>query len=162
MFFLGDNLLLKAPTIYEWPGQNSNRRDLDLNLSRCHYSWEVNSRMTYLSIRNLGKGTQVWTPWTVLIFFLDFIFSLHDIGTLNWATTSTFYLYFSPWIPLLFYQRVVGSNPHNPFLFFRLKFVLSCSPRPRGCGIEPPQPLFILFFISLELGGCGFKHPQPR
>ena len=36
---------------------------------------------------NLGKYTQVRIPWTTLTFFTDFMYSPHDIGTLDRAQT---------------------------------------------------------------------------
>ena len=45
-------------------------QDLHFDLSRHHYSWIVNGRMTYESIRNFVMGTRLQIPWTTLYVFL--------------------------------------------------------------------------------------------
>ena len=67
---------------------------------------------------NIGQGKSSSYPFDNTYIFHDFIFSLHDISTLDRAPTSTFYLYFSPLILLLLGQRILESNLHNPFLFY--------------------------------------------
>ena len=111
---------------------------------------------------NLGKGTQVRIPWTTLTFFLNFIFSPHDIGTLDRAPKSTFIFssfsletlslglgvvgsnnhspfYFPIYFPCLFRinQEVMGSNPHNLSLFFFYLFGID-----RLWGRTPTASLF--------------------
>ena len=70
-----------------------------------------------------GQRNPSSNPWTTLTFFIDFIFSQLNIGTLDRTPTSTFPLY-----------------------FFSLKSPLTWQ---RGCGIEPPQPLLIFHQILL-------------
>ena len=138
-------------------------QDLDFYVSRQHYSWRFNSRMTYASIRNLGMGTQYRIPYITLTFFSYILyFGPPDIGNLDRAPTSTFPFYFSPLNSYLA-EGLWDQNPRT--LFFKIYFSLSITSWLWGCGIKPPQHLlFSLLFSSLNRPNRSwvrFPHASP-
>ena len=109
--------------------------------------------MSYVSIGNLFKGTQVRIPWKTLTFFIDFIFSRHNIGTLDRALTSTFPLYIPAWNLLLLGRGFVGSNPYSPFL----KLISPCQTRIEHdiLGWNPVSLYLFLFYFASWLKVVG-------
>ena len=76
-------------------------------------------RMTYVSIWKFGPGNSVLSPLNNTYIFPLFYFCQHGFGTQDRALTPSFCF---PLISLFFIR--LGQ---------------------RGCGIEPPQPNFMIF-----------------
>ena len=84
-------------------------------------------------------------PWTTITFFIDFILSPHNIGTLDRAPTSTFPLCFSPLNLLSLGRGVVGSNPHIPSYTFSLNSPCPIRIDHEVVGLNP-HSLYLYFF----------------
>ena len=95
-------------------------QDLDFDLSRQHYSWIFNSHMTYVSIRNLGKGTRFSNPLKKLTFFLFILVWSIQL----WDQSSSpnafilFFLDFSLHFSLNGTKRMWDRTPTTSFTFY--------------------------------------------
>ena len=97
-------------------------QDLDFDLSRQHYSWIFNSRMTYESILILGKWTRFQIPGTALTFFSFTLFHPYGLGTQVQSPMPSFYFYlnFSLRFSLNGTKRMWDWTPTIPFTSYSL------------------------------------------
>ena len=111
---------------------------------------------------NLGQRNPIWIPWKTLTFFLDFIISPHEIGTVDRTLTSIFL--FSSFLDLLSFDRgVVGSNPHNPLFVFLFLFLVHFSLTRRLWDQTPTTYLYLFIFLyfAWDIEVVGSNPLQP-